>query len=401
MKKPELKFDKYINRENSNTFFYKIGIIGASSVGKTSIIATLLDQTKDALAQTGISIKPFEEPDENGNLMSQTKNKINKTKEQIDSGLKFGEFEPTGRTTTDPFIFDLVMKVTNQNQSNKSTELRLAILDYPGKYLRFQPQDKWEECKAWINDSSVIIIPIDSNLVMETNNKDEDAASKDLLQVQEVEELVRDWAKKRLHEEESGLLLLVPVKCETYFDDNGGTEDNSEKLYQKICDFYEDIINAAETEMRKKEEPTYNSYSAISNSYTLREIWSRRSRKRNPKNPTYSIEYHPVDTIGCIERKNAKWEKDQDGKLKLNCEYMIRNPSTSKPKRKPLGADGIIYSICQQIIENRQSAWLRRLWDWLRRDNQLLANAIYKLSQKPRSSRFKQIKKGNLNKKEY
>ena len=404
MKEKELDFNKYTNQQNSNTFFYKIGIIGPARVGKTSIISTLLDQAKDALAQTGVSIKPFEEKDEKGNLMSKTKDKIERTKSAIDSGLKFGEFEPTERATISPFIFDLAMTITRQNQSNEPSKMRFAMLDYPGNLLfdnkkSESQRDKYEKCKAWIHDSSVIIVPIDSNLVMEVEKKEHYEASQELLQVREVEELVRDWAKARWEKQESGLLLLVPVKCETYFDDNGGTEDKSEELYQEIKEFYEDIINAAEKEMKEKEQPTSNS--ATGNSYTLTEMLSMIFGIKSPKKPTYSIEYHPVDTIGCIELKNAKWEKYQDGKLFLDCEYIIRNPTTSKPKRKPLGADGIIYSIFQQIIENRQSSGIfPRLWDWLGGSNEVLAYAIYKLSQKPRVSRFKQIKKGNVGEKD-
>lgn len=386
----EINFQKYLSKEDSNVFFYKIGIIGATRVGKTSIIATLLEQAQEALAQTGVSIKPFEEKDENGNLISETKRRINKTTSEIDSGLKFCNFEPTGRGTSEPFIFDLVMKITKQNQQNKQAQLRLAILDYPGGYLS-NPTGQWEDCRAWIHDSSVIIVPIDSNLVMEVDNRNSYQASQTLLEVQEVKELVGDWAKARWDKQESGLLLFVPVKCETYFNDNGGREDKSEKLYEEIHDFYAKVIDAVNQEMAEKTEPTSES-NGLGN--LLPEIF-------NPKNPDYIIEYHPVDTIGCIELKNANWKQDEDGGLSsLECEYMVRNPSTSRPKRKPLGAEGILYSICEQMVKNRQNSRIfPRFWDWLGGKDKILAETIKILSKRERSSRFKQIVKGNIAKK--
>ena len=385
----ELDFKKYVSKEDSNVFFYKIGIIGPTRVGKTSIIATLLDQAQEALAQTGVSIKSFEERDEDGNLISETKARINKTTSEIESGLKFCEFAPTGRGTSEPFIFDLVMTITRQNKKNKQAQLRLAILDYPGGYLT-NPTGQWEDCRTWIHDSSVIIVPIDSNLVMEIDSRNSYQASQTLLEVQQVEELVRDWAKTRWDKGESGSLLLVPVKCETYFNDNGGREDKSEKLYEEIHDFYAKIIDSAKQEMAEKTQATSES-NGLSNLL---------SKMFNPKNPNYSIEYHPVDTIGCIELKNARWEKDNDEELSLECEYMVRNPSTSKPKRSPLGADGILYSICEQMVENRQNSGIfRRFWDWLGGRNKLLAEAIEELSKQKRSVRFKQIDKGNIAKK--
>ncbi len=385
----ELDFQKYLSKEDSNVFFYKIGIIGPTRVGKTSIIATLLDQAQEALARTGVSIKPFEEKDENGNLISETKRRINKTTSEIEAGLKFCDFEPTGRGTSEPFIFDLVMTITRQNQQNQQAQLRLAILDYPGGYLT-NPTGQWEDCRAWIHDSSVIIVPIDSNLVMEADSSKRHQASQKLLEVQQVKELVRDWAKTRWDKRESGLLLFVPVKCETYFNDNGGREDKSEKLYQEIHDFYASIIDAAKQEMAEEAQP-------ISESNGLGDWFSKIV---NPNNPSYSIEYHPVDTIGCIELKNAHWNQDNDGELSLECEYMVRNPNTSKPKRKPLGADGILYSICKQMVENRQNSGIfPRFWDWLGGKNKVLKEAINKLSEKELSPRFKLIEKGDIAKK--
>ncbi len=389
MTEKELDFNKYVSKEDSNVFFYKIGIIGPTRVGKTSIIATLLDQAQKSLAQTGVSIKPFEEKDENGNLISETKARINQTTSVIEAGLKFCEFAPTGRGTSEPFIFDLVMTITRQNQQNKQSQLRLAILDYPGGYLT-NPTGQWEDCRTWIHDSSIIIVPIDSNLVMEADSSSRYQTSQTLLEVQQVKELVRDWAKTRWDKGESGLLLFVPVKCETYFNDNGGREDKSEQLYEEIHDFYAEVIDAAKQEMAGETQPTSESNG-----------WGNLlSKMFNPKNPTYSIEYHPVDTIGCIELKNARWEQDEDEELSLECEYMVRNPSTSRPKRNPLGADGILFSICKQMVENRQNSRIfRRFWDWLGGRNKLLAEAINKLSEQERSVRFKQIDKGNIAKK--
>lgn len=383
----ELDFKKYVSKdENENIVFYKIGIIGPTRVGKTSIIATLLDQAQYALAQTGVSIKPFEEKDENGNLISETKERINKTISEIEAGLKFCEFKAVGRGTSEPFIFDLAMTITRQNKQNKQAQLRLAILDYPGGYIT-NPTGQWEDCKEWICDSSVIIIPIDSNLVMEADNRNHYQASQDLLGVREVEYLVRDWAQNRWKEKQSGLLLFVPVKCETYFNDNGGREDKSEKLYKGIQDFYARVIKAAQQELIEEKTPS-------SDSNRLQKLVSKMFKSQNS---TYSIEYHPVDTIGCIELKNAYWRQDGNEELSLDCEYMVRNPNSYKPQINPLGTDSILYSICEQMVEDRQnSRVLQRFWDWLGGKNKLLGETINQLSQQERSKRFKRINKKTI-----
>ncbi len=382
-----LNFANYVSDEGKKTFFYKIGLIGPSRVGKTSIIAALLDEAKAALAKSYVSIAPF--VDENN--ISPTKERIRNTILDIESGLDFCTFEPTGRGTADPFIFDLVMTIAT-GEEEKKAQLRLAILDYPGGWLENPPQGRqkeWDNCQEWIQESSVIIVPIDANLIMEADNKDRAKASRELLEVSRVEELVRGWAKGRWSKEESGLLLFVPVKCETYFNDNGGNNDKSEILYQRICRYYIDVIQAAEQEMSEKEE--------------AREETSQQNNMMNmfkmspPKPSTYTIEYHPVDTIGCIELANANWNEYGNGQLTLNCQYLVRNGNNFAATRKPLGTIGLLNSICKQMVENRQNSGIfRRFGDWFLRTNKLLANAIDKLSQQEPGSRFKQIASGNI-----
>ncbi len=390
----ELNFDNYANNEAKKVFFYKIGLIGPSRVGKTSIIAALLDEAQAALAGTPVSIEPF--VDQDGT--SSTKDRITNTILDIKSGLDYSSFEPTGMGTADPFIFDLVMKVSATEEKNQA-QLRLAILDYPGGWLNTSSkgnigQKTWEKCQNWIFDSSVIIVPIDANLIMEVNNQKTSKASRKLLQVEEVKSLVVPWAKRRKEKGESGLLLFVPVKCETYFSDNGGNNDKSKQLYDRIQNFYGDVIEAAKQEMSVKvgeQQPTSQSTGLIERAKGF------MSKMLRPTPPSYSIEYHPVDTIGCIELANANWEENTNGQLSLNCQYLVRNVSNSQPQLKRNGTLGLLNSICKQIVENRQNSGIfTRLKDLLLDKNKLLADAINKLSQQKPGPRFKEIAKGNI-----
>ncbi|WP_414622751.1 hypothetical protein [Calothrix sp. CCY 0018] len=371
----KLNFENYANDKAKKVFFYKIALIGPSRVGKTSIVAALLEEAKEALAQTGVSIAPFINEDRT----SPTKERIRNTILDIEAGLDFSNFQPTGMGTADPFIFDLVMSLARKKENNAS-QLRFAILDYPGGWLTEPPprgQDTWKKCEKWVEDSSVIIIPIDANLIMEADNEHRAKASRELLQVLEVETLVRKWAIARREKADSGLVLFVPVKCETYFNDNGGIYDYSDKLYKRIEVFYRHAIKAVELELSEKKSASI----------------------KKSKSSSYKIEYHPIDTIGCIELEDAVW-KNTDGKLSLKCEYLVRNISNSSPVRKPLGTIGLLNSICKQIVENRQDSNLfTRFWDWLNDNDLLLNNAISKLSKQLPSSRFKQIANGNIAKK--
>lgn len=373
----ELNFENYVN-DDTNVFFYKIGLVGPTRVGKTSIIAALLDEARVALAQTGVSMKPFVAKDG----FSPTRERIKSTISDIKRGLDASSFKSNKRGTADPFIFDLEMAIANGNKDKNEAQLRFAILDYPGDWLNdnHNKQEEWEKCKQWIYDSSVIIVPIDATIIMETRNTQRQELEESL-QIFEVEELVRDWAKERFAKQKSGLLLFVPVKCETYFNDNGGKKDESQKLYDQFKKYYQEVIEAAREEMSGEQKKG-----------SLEKILTGEP-------PTYSIEYHPVDTIGCIELVNAKWEQNTDGKPFFESTYMVRNPSNSAPQRKPFGNIGLLRSICKQIIENRQNSQIfRRFWQWLSGKNKLLKEAIEKLSKQDSSPRFKQIANGNMGK---
>lgn len=390
----ELNFEIYAENK-AQVFFYKIGIIGPSRVGKTSIIAALLDEAKTALAQTQVSIVPFENEDG----VSPTKERIINTITDIESGLDFLTFEPTGLGTADPFIFDLVMKIVSKKYDKKAAELRLAILDYPGGWLKELPNGEmgsktWKKCQDWILDSSVIIVPIDAALIMEANNKERAKAARELLQVYEVEDLVRNWAKGRLAKGTSALLLFVPVKCETYFNDDG-EKNQSLALYEKFDKFYAGAIDAVKQEMSEKEVEEQETGSSSG----LRSKIEKLIRGFIPT-LTYTIEYHPIDTIGCIEIFNAEWA-NTDGKLSLNCQYKVRDPIIgNRARRKPFGTIGLLNSICKQIVENHQnSGFLTRAWDWLKNNDILLAEVVKQLSQGKPGSRFKEIAKGNIAKK--
>lgn len=388
----ELNFERYASEKVSNKLFYKIGLIGPSRVGKTSIIAALLEEAKATFAKSRVSITPFF--DEDGTSL--TDDRITNTIYDIESGLDVCSFEPTGSGTADPFIFDLVMMIADEKEDENKIQLHLAILDYPGGWLKNikseqgnLSQHTLKKCKEWIKDSSVIIVPIDANLIMEADNNERRTAARKLLQIYDVKDLIEDWSKERLFKQESGLLLFVPVKCESYFNDNGGDHNKSQELYERYEKFYGEVLETAKKVMSENEDKK----AEVSQSGVFKAI---KRRLLNPKTATFTIEYHPIDTIGCIEVENAEW-KDRDGKLSLECQYLVRNVGNSRPKRKPLGTIGLLNSICKQIVQNRQNKdFFSRLWDILLENDKLLANAIDELSKQEYGPRYRQIVNENI-----
>jgi len=370
----QIKFQDYIDDANGLKKVIKIAMIGPSQVGKTSMIAALLDEAKLALAQTNVLIAPSK--DEAG--VSMTQQRINKTILQIEIGLDENQFIPTGTGTAEPFIYDLQLSIIGSTNSKPKKVIRFAILDYPGEWLHDSRKPEyikdWENCNKWIEESSILMIPVDANLVMQPRDTDEKIRAKEILGVDEAEDLIELWAKKRWLAQQSALLLFVPVKCETYFNDNGGAKDESKKLHEVvITKWYDSAINLVKETLSNKSGNLSSSKS---------------------KRPTYRIEYHPIDTIGCIEVSNAIWKKDNDGNLSLDCQYLVRG----NRKRKPFGATGLLTAICTHILvsKDERSNPLNNFWKWLTGEAKLLKEAIEKLSKIQYTSRVKLISKGEL-----
>ena len=319
---------------------FKVAIVGPRRVGKTSLITALLSESQKLLAGTPVSMAPI----------GTTEARIAQHKNDLRGALLAGEFHPGALGGTQaPFTFTLGMTV------NK-TGIVWAILDYPGGWLdartRGSENDgEWERCRRWIADSPVLLLPVDASVLMEATLRREKITAQNLLQIGQTEELAREWAKGRAVARQPGLVILAPVKCESYFNDNGGLVDNKEELFRRVVQTYKPVIDAIRQEMAG----------------TM----------------GLSIQYHPVDTFDCVELQSAEW-KPVDGAsetapLMFSATYIVRPPGEPVPK----GAGGILISICRQIVEaqtGKGRGFLAELWAWLTGSKRRLRQSVEDLS---------------------
>lgn len=339
----------------NKVFDYKIGIVGPTRVGKTSVITALLTETKGLLAGTGASIKPI----------GATETVVADSNHTLNGSLISGEFNPGALASTEEtFTYELALGF-----GSNQYRLRLALLDYPGGWIDAQkrPPERaadWDYCQQWLEESTVLIIPIDAALVMEASTGEQTAAALKLLQIELTANVVQDWIKSRIHQEERGLLLLVPVKCEKYFDDNGGRRDDSLKLLARVKQFCEPILTCVNDEVR--------------------------GGKELGKEIDISIQYHPIDTIGCVELKWSKWIPTDNNTLRFEADYRVREPG----KRQPLGAASLFIALCRHIMvqeSSKQRNVFSNFWRWLRGQDQALLQVIQTLKEKPLSPRVKTL----------
>ncbi|MBK8251202.1 MAG: hypothetical protein IPK82_00850 [Polyangiaceae bacterium] len=330
---------------------FKVAILGPRRVGKTSLITALLSESQKLLAGTPVSIAS----------VGTTEARIAQHKNDLRGSLLAGEFHPGALGGTQaPFTFTLSMSV------NK-TAIVWAILDYPGGWLdartRGSENDaEWERCKRWISESPVLLLPVDASVLMEATLKREKITAQHLLQIGQTEEMAREWAKGRAVAKQPGLVVIAPVKCESYFNDNGGLVDKNEELYRRVVQAYKPVIDAVRQEM--------------SGTTGL------------------SIQYHPVDTFGCVELQSAEWRapdgSSEQAPLLFSATYIVRPPGQPNPK----GAGGILVSICRQIVEAQSGkgrGFLSELWAWLTGGKRRLRQAVEDLSAVPLGNRVRML----------
>jgi hypothetical protein len=290
---------------------FKIGIIGPTRVGKTSLIASILKDGQRLLEGTLLNISP---------RGTATERRIAQHHKELEGSLRAGEFNSGAvQGTEEQFTFELQI-----DTGVASAGIHMDVLDYPGGWLdaaRRPPEREadWKACKRWMTESTVLLVPIESAALMEAATAKHKKATPHILTTWEVGQVAREWAKERASRpNEPALLLLCPVKCESYFADNGGQRDSSLDLYKAVLDMYGDILQAVRSE-------------ASSN---------------------VKIVYSPVDTIGCVEIVRALWkaEASAPGGYEFTADYRVRQRGAVK------GADAVLVSLCKHLVDAKQRA---------------------------------------------
>jgi len=323
---------------------YKIALIGPTRVGKTSLISSILADAETALAGTPASMK----------ARGSTFARISENVDELTGALAHGQFEPEAvrNSTSDISIYELALEV------GKSS-LPIRILDYPGGWLSEQPPE-WKECADWINQSSVLILPVDAVVAMECATGAEEKACRVRLRITAVTGVVREWAKARKLANAPGTLILVPVKCETYLVAPGATRARADKLQRRLVeDLYEKMFAALAAEMGSSD--------------------------------LVSAYYAPVNTIGCVDLVDAGWEMAEDRNLECHPLFRVLPPG----KRKVDGALDVLILLARRLVgaENAQDRnALATLWRYLTGESRELRSTLERLNDMKLSPRAQPIR---------
>ncbi len=203
----------------------------------------------------------------------------------------------------------------------------IELLDFPGGWIkpkdRVGVEDQWEKCRKFIAASTILLVPVDASLLMETTEKEHLRLLPQFLTTVQVEQVARDWAIERNRRpEEPALVAFCPVKGEAYFNDNGGIKNRSVLLRQRFDTVYAGVVQAVRAEA-----------------------------------PKATILYAPVDTIGCVELVRADWTKSSTGIWGFDAKYRVRG----KAEISRMGVDDLMTAIAQQLIYGKRWPVPRRV----------------------------------------
>ncbi|MBV9312402.1 MAG: hypothetical protein JO100_01420 [Pseudonocardia sp.] len=296
---------------------FKISMLGPTRVGKTSIVASMLQGGEQLLVGTPVTMRPDDPA---------TERRIALTRQALQGALQAGEFRPGSlQSTNEPDHFKLLL-----DSGVEGTAIRFDLLDFPGEWLNpaTRPslrQRDWEDCLAFVKQSSVLIVPVDAAVLMEAARQEYRRAWPAILTTDEVRQVAGDWAAgRKAAGNEPATLLFCPVKCEFYFDDNGGRWNKSEELLNRFRDEYGHIIDRVRGE-----------------------------------HPGIQQLYCPVDTIGCVELIDSEWIPIQDNVAGWRFEpvFGLRPDALSgRARLRPKGIDDVLAALCRQLLEVRQTA---------------------------------------------
>jgi hypothetical protein len=267
----------------------------------------ILADTRKAIAGTKVSIAAAD---------SATEERIQKNSDDLKGSLLGGEFRPGSlRGTREVQRFSMMVSSGIRDEG-----VRLEFLDFPGQYLnpRLRDEAEWAKVQDFLTESTALLIPVDATVLMEAFEARHHQEIPRILQLGAVEEAMRYWAKYRQDVPlEPALVVFAPVKCESYFADNGGNRDFSAELFARFHDVYREVIDTARAEL-----------------------------------PHVRMTYVPVDSLGCVEVESVDWVVDTEktappDALTPDVQYLVRPDKT----RRVVGAIDILTPLIRQVVE--------------------------------------------------
>ena len=203
----------------------KITMLGARGVGKTSVLTSMYNNMNTAVndtrlhivADSGTNTVLYKKTDDLKRMFFQGNN----IDDEVQSGI-------AGDSTVSTFEFEFGMNTERIN-------IGLEIKDYPGEYVRLEP----ETVKSYIEESNAVLVAIDTPHLMEYDGKYNEGKNYTSVITKFFKETINSKSSEKL-------IMLVPLKCEKYYhnEEIDDVRDKVKETYSELLAFLRDKNNS-------------------------------------------------------------------------------------------------------------------------------------------------------------
>lgn len=308
--------------KGNNCINFKIGMVAPTGAGKTSLLTAICEEVQERLVDNKQGRLNFDPID------GLTKEVMDRSRAAFDTHINNPDNLFTVvqlPPTSDPQEFNYKVTIPPSESGDETLAIEFSIKDYPGRMLSEKGEREFEEEIApHLQESVALLVPVSADILMywldtkasiDTESKQLHSAANEMLCIDKVQQVIKKWLDIKIKKQEKAQLFFVPVKCEKYFNDNGGLYDKSEVLYNVVNEQYINPLELNEEERK-----------------------------------LVQINVFFVDTYGVVELRNVG-NKMEDGKLKLVPIFKRRDKLDKR--LKPKNAYELLMSILKYQMENK------------------------------------------------
>jgi GTPase SAR1 family protein len=191
----------------------RITMLGPRGVGKTTLLASMYNEFDKTVTNINLTLTPSQA------TSSSLQQRLAELKSQTEVFSATGGID--GTNTPKNFDFELGM-------IGKQPELKLIFNDFPGGYIHDNPA----QVQKYLDESDVIMLVIDTPAVMESKGIWHERINAPQTITDLFKRVTRNLTKTKL-------LLLVPVKCESYVQ----TDREAREMLTRLKDSYDPLLN--------------------------------------------------------------------------------------------------------------------------------------------------------------
>lgn len=196
-------------------------MMGARGVGKTSVLTSMFHNLNAVNADTNLHLVPQKDP-HTGNSFTQVaiEERYIQLLEMFHDAFPGKPINTSGIGAS----FDVREYYFMFGVKGRKPELELQIKDFPGEYIRTQPQNVIE----YIRESTALLVAVDTPHLMECDGQFCEAKNS-VSQITDLFKMALDG------QQDEKLVLFVPLKCEKYSRD-GNMQDVTQAVEQAYAD---------------------------------------------------------------------------------------------------------------------------------------------------------------------